>query len=308
MSQNAKKLVFLLLLSSCALPVISTPIALVMGILIGLFSWNPWPARSAIWSKKLLQLSVIGLGFGLGLTDVLKAGGQAIIYTVIGIACTMLVGRLLGKLLQLPNQTTTLISFGTAICGGSAIAAMAPVIKASDEDTAVAMATVFSLNAVALVLFPFVGHLMGLSETQFGLWAALAIHDTSSVVGAATAYGGAAVLIGTTVKLARAVWIMPCALGAAWYNRSEKRTGIPLFIPGFIAATAVRGLFPQLVPLWNGLFATARQALVVTLFLIGAGLTGEVLRRLGIRPLVLGVVLWAIVSAVTLLAILTGTI
>lgn len=308
MPLTVKQLLFGGALAACCLPIVGTPLALTAGIAFGLAGANPWPAKTSAWSKKLLQISVVGLGFGLGLGEVVQAGRDAFVYTIIGISLTMLVGKLLGHLLQVAPTTATLVSFGTAICGGSAIAAMAPVIKARDEDTAVALATVFSLNAVALVLFPPIGHLMHLSEQQFGLWAALAIHDTSSVVGAAAAYGGAALVVGTTVKLARAIWIMPCALGAAWLNKSEQRTTIPLFIPGFVAATAVRALAPQALPLWNGLFATARQALVVTLFLIGAGLSRQVLHRLGVRPLVMGIVLWAIVSITSLGLILRGWI
>jgi uncharacterized integral membrane protein (TIGR00698 family) len=295
-------------MAACALPVTGTPAALAAGACFGLLLGNPWPARTAVWSKKLLQLSVVGLGFGLGLGEVLRTGRDAFTYTIIGIVLTMLVGRLLGRFLGVPSTTTTLISFGTAICGGSAIAAMAPVIRARDDETAVALATVFSLNAVALLLFPPIGHLAGLSQQQFGLWAALAIHDTSSVVGAAAAYGATALAVGTTVKLARAVWIMPCSLAAAWLNKSEERAGIPLFIPGFVAATALRAALPQALPLWDGLFAVARQSLVVTLFLIGAGLSRQLLRRLGVRPLLLGVLLWLSVSLVTLAAILKGWI
>lgn len=303
MLRMAKKALYFVLVLVSATPLVSTPLALVLGIAVGITGINPWPVETVKWSKRLLQCSVVGLGFGLGLSDVLKAGGGAIAYTVAGIGIAMTVGWAIGRMLELPGKTATLISFGTAICGGSAIAAMAPVIKASDEDISVSLATVFSLNAVALILFPFAGHLVGLDQQQFGLWAALAIHDTSSVVGAATAYGGVAVLVGTTVKLARALWIMPSVAIAAWLNRSDEKTGIPLFIPGFLAAAAVRGLLPQFTLVWDGLFATARQALVVTIFLIGTGLSREVVRRLGVRPMLMGVLLWLIVSMATLMAV-----
>jgi uncharacterized membrane protein YadS len=180
---------------------------------------------------------------------------------------------------------------------------MAPVINADDEEIAVSLATVFSLNAVALLIFPPLGHILGLNERQFGLWSALAIHDTSSVVGAASAFGASALAIGTTVKLARAVWIAPSALIAARFTHTRARAGIPFFIIGFIAAAAIRALLPELLYGWQALAAMARQGLVITLFLVGNGLTREVLRKVGIRPLAQGITLWVIVSAAVLAAI-----
>ncbi len=308
LSDTAKRAFFLLLLAACAWPGIKTPAALLAGILFSLFLGNPWPAPAAAWSKKLLQYSVIGLGFGLSLGEVWSTGKDAVLYTVIGITFTLLMGRLLGRWFGTAPNTAALIAFGTAICGGSAIAAMAPVLKSKDEETAVALATVFTLNAAALLLFPFIGHLLHLDQRGFGLWAALAIHDTSSVVGAAAAYGAAALAVGTTVKLARAVWIMPCALGAAWLRKSEGKIRFPLFILGFLAAAGVRSLLPQYDFAWQGISAIARQGLVVTLFLIGAGLTREVLQRVGMRPFAQGISLWLIVSVATLTAILQGWI
>ena len=190
--------------------------------------------------------------------------------------------------------------FGTAVCGGSAIAAMAPVIKADNDEIAVSLATVFSLNAAALLLFPPLGHLLGLTERQFGLWAALAIHDTSSVVGAASAFGATALTIGTTVKLARAIWIAPSALIASRFTNSRATASVPLFIVGFITAATVRSLTPSLMGLWEGFATVARQGLVVTLFLVGTGLSRDVLRRGGVRPLVQGVLLWVGVSGMVL--------
>ncbi|MDD5285217.1 MAG: putative sulfate exporter family transporter [Desulfuromonadaceae bacterium] len=279
-----------------------------IGILFSLFVGNPWPGESAAWSKKLLQLSVVGLGFGVGIADVWHAGREAVLYTPVSIAVTLAAGLLLGRMLRTPARTSALISFGTAICGGSAIAAMAPVINADDEEIAVSMATVFSLNALALLLFPPIGHIFGLTERQFGLWAALAIHDTSSVVGAASAYGASALAIGTTVKLARAIWIAPSALIASHFAHSQAKARIPLFIIGFIAAASLRSLLPSMVNLWQILAAMARQGLVMTLFLVGNGLTREVLRRVGVRPLAQGVILWVLVSATMLAVILEGVI
>ncbi len=299
---------FLLLLAWTALPWTSAPMALAAGVGFALFLGNPWAASTSRWSKRLLQISVTGLGFGMSLPAVWKTGRGAAIYTIVGIALTMTVGLLLGRLAGTSSRTSALISFGTAICGGSAIAAMAPVIRSDDDETAVALATVFTLNSVALLLFPLVGRLLTLPQRGFGLWSALAIHDTSSVVGAAAAYGTTALLVATTVKLTRAIWIIPCALGAGWLLRSEGKAKFPLFIAGFLAAAALRTLAPLGEPVWQGLATVAKQSLVVTLFLVGMGLTRGVLQRNGPRPLVQGVLLWLVVSIGTLSAIEAGWI
>ncbi len=215
-----QKYVFVLLGCICLIPVITTPMALAAGIIFSLFFGNPWPEKSVIFSQMLLKISVIGLGFGLSIQEVWSVGKSSVGYTVVGITLTIAAGLLLGKFLRLRGNTSALISCGTAICGGSAIAAIAPVLRAKDDETAIALATVFTLNAVALVLFPPIGHFFDLSQHQFGLWAGLAIHDTSSVVGAAASYGAEALDIGTTVKLTRAAWIAPIALGAGLIMRS----------------------------------------------------------------------------------------
>lgn len=307
-SNNGLKTLFWLLLLVCCWPEISAPIALVAGITFGITVGNPWGTATSSWSRRLLQASVVGLGFGMNLPELLKTGMDAFLYTAISISFTMLAGYFLGKLFKTPQRTSTLISFGTAICGGSAIAAMAPVIKAEAEETGVALATVFTLNSIALLLFPPMGHLLGMGQRQFGLWSALAIHDTSSVVGAAAAYGGLALAIGTTVKLTRALWIMPSALIAAWVTKSGGKTKFPLFIIGFIAAAAIKTALPQLDDLWQPLNSVAKQSLVVTLFLIGSGLTREVLGRTGFKPLAQGVSLWIIVSVTSATAIICGWI
>lgn len=302
------KILFWLLLLACWWPKISAPVALVAGIAYGIILGNPWGQATSTWSRRLLQASVVGLGFGMNLPVLLKTGQDAFIYTAISISFTMTVGLLLGKLFSIPQKTSTLISFGSAICGGSAIAAMAPVIKAESEEIGVALATVFTLNSVALILFPPLGHLMGMGQRQFGLWSALAIHDTSSVVGAAAAYGSLALAIGTTVKLTRALWIMPASLVTSWFVKSDTRAKFPLFILGFILAAVIRTLLPQFETVWNPLNSVAKQSLVVTLFLIGTGLTREVLARTGVKPLAQGVILWIIVSVSSSLAIMTGWI
>lgn len=292
----------------CLLPAVGTTQALAGGILLSLILGNPFPAKTSLWSRQLLQLSVVGLGFGLNIGEVWRVGRSSVGLTLLTIIGTVLVGRGMGRLYDVPRNTAALLSFGTAICGGSAIAALAPVLKAEDDETAVSLATVFTLNAAALLVFPAIGRLFGLDQQQFGTWAALAIHDTSSVVGATAAYGSVALAVGTTVKLARAVWIMPCVAVVGWLKKSGSRVKFPLFIVGFIAAAAIRSLLPEHETIWSALHAVARQALVMTLFLIGAGMSREVLQRVGVRPLALGISLWLAVSGLTLAAITSGLI
>ncbi|MEA5114473.1 MAG: putative sulfate exporter family transporter [Geobacteraceae bacterium] len=298
-----RKMLFVILLVLCTTPWVGTAGALLMGIFLSLALGNPWPQKTAHYSKLLLQFSVVGLGFGLSLGEVIQTGKNSIWYTVIGIACTLLLGYILGKAFRTDKNTSALISFGTAICGGSAIAAMAPVLKAKNEETAVALATVFTLNSVALLLFPLIGHLLQLDQNTFGIWSGLAIHDTSSVVGATSAYGALALNIGTTVKLTRAVWIAPVVMAVSLIKGGEQKAKIPLFIVGFMVAATVRTLLPAYGHYWGELAAIAKQCLVVTLFMVGAGLSREVLRKVGIRPLFQAVILWVLVSALTLVAL-----
>ncbi|GFO58787.1 UPF0324 membrane protein [Geomonas silvestris] len=304
MQRQIAKMVMLAGLAVSALPGTTTTLALVMGTAVGLVLGNPWPQRSSLVSRNLLQISVVGLGFGMSMKEVVQTGQSSLVFSVVGISFTLLAGYLLGRVLKVGPNTSALISAGTAICGGSAIAALAPALKAKDEETAVALATVFTLNSVALLLFPVIGHLLQLSQATFGTWAGLAIHDTSSVVGAAAAFGSQALATGTTVKLTRAIWITPVVLAVAALNGADRKLKVPLFIIGFVLAAALRSLVPQYGALWTGVAAIARQCLVVTLFLVGAGLSREVLEKVGLRPLVQGIVLWGVVSAATLTALL----
>lgn len=307
-NQKIHMAAFVCLFLLTGLPIVSASMALVAGIMFSLLIGNPSPDQASRASRQLLKLSVIGLGFGINFSEVIAVGKDSLILTLASIAVIIGLGELLGRAMHVPSNTRMLVSFGTAICGGSAIAALAPVIKAKDREIAVSLATVFTLNAVALILFPPLGRLFDLSQQQFGLWAALAIHDTSSVVGASASYGAAALAIGTTVKLTRALWIAPCALVAGRLLKNEQKTGIPLFILGFLAAAFINSWLPSYGHVWQGLHEIARQALVMTLFLIGAGLTRDVLAQVGLRPLMLGVLLWFLVSATALGLTMTNLI
>ena len=297
---------FVMLFLLTALPSISSPLALLLGFGFVLLFGNPNPGLSSRVSKVWLQLSVIGLGFGVNIIEVVALGKESLLLTLLFILATVGLGTVVGQALQLSANIRVLIAFGTAICGGSAIAALAPVLKARDEEVAVSLATVFSLNAVALLLFPAVGKLLQLSQEQFGLWCALAIHDTSSVVGAASTYGAVALTVGTTAKLTRALWIAPCVLMAGMWRGTGRKLNLPYFIFGFIAAACLNSWLADFRVVWDFLYLVARQALVMTLFLIGAGLTKDVLQRIGVRPLVLGVFLWLAVSVCALLVVMTG--
>lgn len=242
--------------------------------------------------------------------EVLKAGRSGLFYTAAGIGLTLLTGWLLGRLLGVAETSSHLISVGTAICGGSAIAAIGPILDAREEEMSVSLGTVFILNSLALLVFPALGAAVGLDERQFGLWAALAIHDTSSVVGATAKYGGTALAIGTTVKLARALWIVPVALGLAMARRRMGRPGIqwPWFILFFVVAALLNSYVPLGAPLYPWLARLARSGLTATLFLIGAGITRATLASVGPRPLLQGTTLWILTGVVTLILIARGTI
>jgi uncharacterized integral membrane protein (TIGR00698 family) len=302
----SRLLFFLLLLLTVILK--SPPIALALGLGFGLGFSNPYAKQTRSLSKTLLQASVVGLGFGMNLRDVLRAGSSGFLYTMVGITVTLIAGVALGRLLKVERTPALLISVGTAICGGSAIAAVGPVVGADEEEMSVSLGTVFILNSAALLIFPFIGHSFSLSEEQFGLWAALAIHDTSSVVGATAKYGAAALAVGATVKLARALWIAPMAVGTALVNRREARIQWPWFILFFCVAAMIRTWVPAGKETFDLLTELARLGLTVTLFLIGCGISKKTLRTVGVRPLAHGVILWAVVGALSLALILAGII
>ncbi|HKO14250.1 MAG TPA: putative sulfate exporter family transporter [Acidobacteriaceae bacterium] len=287
---------------------LSPPLALACGIAYGLLATHEYHADARRLSKFLLQASVVCLGFGMNLGEVIRVGRSGFLYTAVGITFALLLGAALAWLLRVAKIQGFLISAGTAICGGSAIAALAPVTEASEEALAVSMGTVFVLNSVALFIFPVIGHALHLTQTQFGLWSALAIHDTSSVVGAAAHYGAVALAIATTVKLARALWIIPVSLGAAVVRRSHARIHIPWFILFFCLAAVANTFLLWMHPESQALVHLGRMGLAVTLFLIGTGITRATLRQVGVRPLLQGILLWAVVGSASLFLILRGWI
>lgn len=302
------RLVFFIGLLVAASGFASPPVALAMGLGFGLVFLHPFPGLSRTLSKYLLQASVVGLGFGMNLHEVMHAGRHGFFYTMLGISFAMIAGLALGALFSVEKTSAFLISTGTAICGGSAIAAVGPVTEASDEQMAVSLATVFVLNSVALLLFPFIGRALGLTQTQFGLWAALAIHDTSSVVGAAAKYGAVALAVGTTVKLARALWIVPMTFGTALARGAKARIQWPWFIGLFCLAALCNTYFPSGASAYLWLSKAAKIGLTVTLFLIGSGISPATLKQVGHRPLLQGIVLWTLVSVASLWLIRSGWI
>ena len=248
------------------------------------------------------------MGFGMNLRDVWRVGRSGVVYTAFSIAAVLTIGLLAGKLLKVGQTQSFLISAGTAICGGSAIAAMAPIIDAEEEQIAVSLGTVFVLNSVALLIFPALGWKLHLSQQQFGLWSALAIHDTSSVVGAAARFGSVALLIGTTVKLARALWIIPVSLGTAAFRRSSRPIQFPWFIGLFCLACLVSSLLPGLRQVFHALSGAGKLGLTVTLFLIGTGISRATLKQVGLRPMIQGLVVWAAIAGGSLWLIMRGVI
>ncbi|NMA21395.1 MAG: putative sulfate exporter family transporter [Lentisphaerae bacterium] len=285
-------------------------IAVITGIACSVLWGNPFAALTGKYTSTLLGVAIVGMGCGMNLIDVLRAGANGFIYTLIGIAVGIGLGVWLGKRLGLGRDLMYLISVGTSICGGSAIAAAAPVLKAKAHDVAIASATVFTLNAVALLIFPAVGHALNFSEPQFGYWAALAIHDTSSVVGACFQYGPVAMEVGTTVKLARALWIVPvtlflscCVAGAADDGKRKIQFKIPWFIPCFIAAAALVTWLPAVAPAGQFLKEVSKYLMIMTLFLIGANLSRAKLRELGLKPILHGVILWLVLATMWCTAI-----
>ncbi len=321
-----RKICFILLaILFFAVPALYSPakdfapgLAVLFGIIFSIAWGNPFSRYTSKITSHLLGATIVGMGFGMNLTEVLKAGGNGFLYTLIGITLGLGVGIALGKRLKVSKNAACLVSVGTSICGGSAIAAAAPVLKAEAHDVAIASATVFALNAIALWIFPIIGENLGFNQVEFGYFAALGIHDTSSVVGASMAYGEEALEVGTTVKLARSLWIVPVTLFLSFFitekdnsSSNKFKVKIPWFIPCFIIAAAFVTYLPKALPAAEtyvnccGSFLKniSKYLMIVTLFLIGANLSREKLKELGVRPVLLGVILWGILATLWCCAI-----
>lgn len=302
---TTRELIFLLALVFCLSPLISPPLALLLGIGIAQFIGHPYMHLNHKATHILLQVSVVGLGFGMNVNSALQAGKEGFMFTVVSIFGTLLFGYFLGKILKINRKTSFLISTGTAICGGSAIAAVSPVIKAEEKQISIALGTIFILNSIALFIFPIVGKQFHLSQSQFGLWCAIAIHDTSSVVGAASKYGDEALQIATAVKLARALWIIPVAfLSSILFKSKDKKVKIPYFIGLFVVAIIVNTYVPFIQKFSSYIVQISKSGLTVTLFLIGCGLSRKTLASVGVKPILQGLVLWIAISVATLLVIM----
>ncbi|MFV8323636.1 YeiH family protein [Flavobacterium sp. LB3P21] len=300
-----QQLIFVVLLLSCTTIFVFPPIALVLGLIVANLFGHPFLELNHKATNYLLQFSVVGLGFGMNVHSAVSAGKEGFLFTVASIVSTLILGTFLGKWFKTDTKTSHLISCGTAICGGSAIAAIAPVIKSNEKQTSVALGVIFILNSVALFLFPAVGHWLDLTQKEFGLWCAIAIHDTSSVVGAASKFGPEALQIATTVKLARALWIIPVALITAFiFKNKSGKIKIPYFIGLFILAMIANTYLPQMASVAPHLVSVSKIGLTVTLFLIGAGLNRNVLKSVGLKPLAQGVLLWTFIAIATLASII----
>jgi uncharacterized integral membrane protein (TIGR00698 family) len=301
-NKNSLKILFIILAALCFFPVVSPPIALFLGIIFVNIFGQVFNADKII--KIVLQVSIVGLGFGINLKQALQAGSEGFLFTVFSITLIVVLGIVLGYIFRIDKIITQLISFGTAICGGSAIAAIAPILKADGKQTSVSLGIIFLLNALALFIFPEIGQYFHLSQNQFGIWSAIAIHDTSSVVGAASKYGHEALQTATTVKLARALWIIPISFMLSFLNKSGGKVKIPYFIGFFILAILVNSYFPAIKDVASYVVDFSKSSLKVALFLIGTGLSFQNLKNIGIKPLLLGIILWVVISVISLFAVL----
>ena len=305
LESTPKKIIFFLGVILCITNYVTPALALLMGVLIAQFIGHPYSSKNSKATSYLLKTSVIGLGFGLNITTALQVGKDGFIFTVISIVSILIFGFLLGKLFKVERKTSYLISAGTAICGGSAIAAISPIINAKENQISIALGTVFILNSVALIVFPYFGTTLSLSQTQFGMWCAIAIHDTSSVVGAASTYGDEALTIATTVKLARALWIIPLGfLSAFIFKTKGSKVKIPYFIFLFILAIILSTYVPFIEDYKGIIVEIAKKGLTLTLFLIGCGLNRSLIINAGLKPIIQGVILWGFISIAALWTIL----
>ncbi|ABZ74740.1 conserved hypothetical protein [Shewanella halifaxensis HAW-EB4] len=297
--------VFILVGLLCLMPMVSSPVALILGFTLASIGWAPSQVHLGTLTKKLLAYSIVGLGFGIQLDAAVSISLENLPLILGSIIFTLILGFALTRLLKMDHKTGHLIASGTAICGGSAIAAVSPAIRANSEQTAIALATIFILNSVALFLFPAIGHALSMSQHDFGVWSAIAIHDTSSVVGAASAYGNEALTTATTIKLARALWIIPIALiSAMLFKGDKKKIAIPYFIGFYCLAIVMVHWLPAGEVIYSAIFEGSKRLLVVCLFLIGAGITIQRMKATGPKPLILGVLLWIAIGSSSLAYIL----
>lgn len=286
----------------CFFPFVSAPMALFCGIVFSLLKIEK-PFQFKKYSSPLLQYSVVLMGFGMNLQQVIEVSSKGIVLTACSVLLVFLLGVLLGKIFKVDKNTSFLISSGTAICGGSAIAAVSPIVGAKDSQISFSLTVVFVLNAIALFIFPYIGEYFNMSQEDFGYWSAIAIHDTSSVVGASAAYGKEALQVATTVKLARTLWIIPLSFLVMFLNRKENqgkgKIKIPWFILYFIIAILIAGFIPVLQPAYSVLSYIGKRGMVLALFMIGNGFNLSELKKVGIKPFILGLVLWVIISVST---------
>ena len=305
MKSKINKPLFFIGIVACLLPFVSPAIALFMGLLLGFTVGNPYTKESSKASKSLLQFAVVGLGFGMNLHESLQSGKEGMLFTIVSVVGVLAIGYWLGRRMLLDTKTSYLISSGTAICGGSAIAAVAPIIKASPNQMSISLGTVFILNAIALFIFPPIGRFLELTQEQFGMWAAIAIHDTSSVVGAGAAYGRKALEVATMVKLTRALWIIPISIATTFFfKQKESKVKIPWFIFFFILAMIVNTVFNLPLGFTSFITMLSKRGMTVTLFLIGSGLSIKTIKTVGAKPLILGVTLWIVIGVASLVTIL----
>ncbi|KAA8483379.1 putative integral membrane protein (TIGR00698 family) [Arcticibacter tournemirensis] len=306
LSPTVRKAIFIFAAAICLMPFMSPPLALLLGLILAQTIEHPFLHLNHQVTNLLLKISVVGLGFGMNIFSAMRAGEEGLMFTVVSIVSVLASGALLGRLMKIEKKTSFLISAGTAICGGSAIAALSPVVKAGEKQISIALGTIFILNSIALFAFPAIGHFFHLTQNQFGLWCAIAIHDTSSVVGAACKYGTAALEVATTVKLTRALWIIPVAFATAYlFKDRDAKIKIPYFIGLFIAAMLVNTYVPFIRPATPYLVGIAKAGLTLTLFLIGTGLSFSTIKSVGVKPLLEGLLLWLLISATALWAVIT---
>lgn len=302
---TSKKIIFIICAVCCTLPFVSSPIALIFGFVVAQVIGNPYEVQSRKFSSILLKFAVVGLGFGMNIFSAIQAGKEGIVFTIISISTLILLGFLLTKFFKIEKVTGYLISAGTAICGGSAIAAIAPITNAKPNQISVALAVVFTLNSVALLIFPTLGHLFNLSQHDFGLWCAIAIHDTSSVVGAASKYGEEALQVATTVKLARALWIIPLSfLTLLFFKSSTSKISIPWFIGLFLVAICINTYVPFVHTISPYIIRLSKAALTLTLFLIGTSLSFKMMKNIGFKPLLMAILLWIFIGVGSLIMIM----